>query len=91
MLVEVWLLEIGGSNLAIDTGFSGISTVINNRTYYLGQQFTNGVAGPEVKNTQEISFMLITDLQLQDHQTKKKILKSFCSSKELCLSKQTSM
>ena len=26
-----------GSNLGIDTNFSGISTVINNRTYYLGQ------------------------------------------------------
>ena len=38
-----------GSNLGIDTNFSGISTVINNRTYYLGQSFTNGVANPEVK------------------------------------------
>jgi len=38
-----------GSNLAIDTSFTGISTVINNRTYYLGQTFANGVAGPEVR------------------------------------------
>ena len=38
-----------GSNLSIDTNFSGISTVINNRTYYLGQSFTSGVASPEVK------------------------------------------
>jgi len=38
-----------GSNLGIDTNFSGISTVINNRTYYLGQSFTSGVANPEVK------------------------------------------
>ena len=38
-----------GSNLAIDTSFTGLSTVINNRTYYLGQEFTNGVALPEVK------------------------------------------
>ena len=38
-----------GSNLGIDTNFSGISTVINNRTYYLGQSFTSGVASPEVK------------------------------------------
>ena len=41
---------VGGSvNLAISTDFSGISTVINNRTYYLGQTFTNGISDPEVK------------------------------------------
>ena len=38
-----------GSNLAINTSFTGISTVINNRTYYLGQSFTNGLANPEAK------------------------------------------
>ena len=38
-----------GSNLAINTSFTGISTVINNRTYYLGQTFTNGIANPEAK------------------------------------------
>lgn len=38
-----------GSNLGIDTNFSGISTVINSRTYYLGQTFTSGIANPEVK------------------------------------------
>ncbi len=38
-----------GSNLAINTSFTGISTVINNRTYYLGQTFTNGIATPEAK------------------------------------------
>ena len=38
-----------GSNLAIDTSFTGVSTVINNRTYYLGQTFTDGVAEPEVR------------------------------------------
>jgi hypothetical protein len=38
-----------GSNLVIDTSFTGISAVINNRTYYLGQTFANGVAGPEVR------------------------------------------
>lgn len=38
-----------GSNLTIDNSFTGISTVINNRTYYLGQTFTSGVANPEVK------------------------------------------
>jgi hypothetical protein len=38
-----------GGTLSIDTTFSGISTVINNRTYYLGQEFVNGVSNPEVK------------------------------------------
>jgi len=38
-----------GVNLTIDENFSGISTVINNRTYYLGQTFESGVANPEVK------------------------------------------
>ena len=42
---------IGGSvseGLTIDSTFTGVSTVINNRTYYLGQSFTNGIANPEV-------------------------------------------
>ena len=40
----------GGSvNLSISTSFTGLSTVINSRTYYLGQSFTNGIASPEVK------------------------------------------
>ena len=44
------LLITGGSaSLSIDTAFTGISTVINNRTYYLGQSFTSGLANPEVK------------------------------------------
>ncbi len=37
------------SNLGIDTVFSGISTVINNRTYNLGQSFVSGIAGPEAQ------------------------------------------
>jgi hypothetical protein len=40
---------ISGTNLYIDTTFTGVSTSINNRTYNLGQSFTNGVANPEVK------------------------------------------
>jgi hypothetical protein len=41
---------VGGSvTLNIDTKYTGISTVINSRTYYLGQTFTNGVSNPEVK------------------------------------------
>ena len=38
-----------GSNLAINTAFSGVSTSINNRTYYLGQEFSEGISGPEVR------------------------------------------
>ena len=37
------------SGLNIAATFSGLSTVINNRTYYLGQTFTKGVSSPEVK------------------------------------------
>jgi hypothetical protein len=37
------------SSLSIDSTFTGITTSINNRTYYLGQQFTNGISNPEVK------------------------------------------
>ena len=39
----------GSSTLAIQTSFTGISTEINSRTYYLGQSFTEGVAQPEVE------------------------------------------
>ena len=43
----------GSKELYIDEGFGtdtnpGISTVINNKTYYLGQTFIAGVANPEV-------------------------------------------
>ena len=41
---------VGGSaNLSISTTFTGLSTSINNRTYYLGQSFTKGLANPEIK------------------------------------------
>jgi len=40
--------NIGGT-LSISTSFTGISTVINSRTYYLGQSFVNGLSNPEVK------------------------------------------
>ena len=39
----------GSTALSISTSFTGVSTVINSRTYYLGQSFTAGVANPEVK------------------------------------------
>ena len=44
------LTIIGGSNnLAINTSFQGVSTSLNSRTYYLGQNFINGVSQPEVE------------------------------------------
>jgi len=43
------IVPTSGSNLQIDSTFSGISTIINNRTYYLGQTFVGGVANPEVR------------------------------------------
>jgi len=44
----------GSVDLYIDSQFGtisnpGVSTVINNRTYYLGQKFISGVSNPEVK------------------------------------------
>jgi hypothetical protein len=53
-------LVVGGGSfpLTIDTAFTGISTVINNRTYYLGQSFTSGLANPEVrKNSGNIIYV----------------------------------
>ena len=42
------LTILGGSTtLAINTAFQGVSTVLNSRTYYLGQNFVNGLADPE--------------------------------------------
>ena len=43
------IVPTSGSTLAINTSFTGVSTVINNRTYYFRQEFTNGIALPEVK------------------------------------------
>ena len=42
---------INGGSVAvgIDTGFQGVSTVINNKTYFLGQNFVSGIAQPEIK------------------------------------------
>ena len=38
-----------GLPLSIDNTFSDNKTTINNRTYYLGMDFTTGVASPEVR------------------------------------------
>lgn len=40
---------IDGTNLFIDTSFTGVTTTINSRTYNLGQPFINGISNPEVK------------------------------------------
>jgi hypothetical protein len=42
------------ASLSIDTNFGtpsnlGVTTTINNKTYYLGQTFTSGISNPEVK------------------------------------------
>jgi hypothetical protein len=44
-------LDIVGiaNTFIIDSTFTGVSTAINSKTYYLGQSFTNGVSNPEVK------------------------------------------
>ena len=39
----------GTETLTIDDTFTGVSTSVNNRTYYFGQTFTSGVASPEIK------------------------------------------
>jgi len=39
----------GTATLPIDTGFTGVSTTVNSRTYYFGQSYSNGLANPEIK------------------------------------------
>jgi hypothetical protein len=47
-----------GTNLVIDTNFTGLSTVINNRTYQLGSYFTSGVSSAEYnKKSGEIIYL----------------------------------
>ena len=36
-----------GNTLNIDQNFTGVSTTINSRTYYLGQEFISGISNPE--------------------------------------------
>ncbi len=43
------LVQGGSINLSIDSNFTGLSTSINSRTYYFGQNFISGVSNPEVK------------------------------------------
>ena len=52
------IVPSSGSNLQIDSAFTGSSVVINNRTYYLGQTFTDGISSPEVtKHTGNILYV----------------------------------
>lgn len=47
-----------GTSLSIDTSFTGISTVINNRTYQLGSNFVAGIASAEYnKKSGEIIYI----------------------------------
>ena len=49
---------VGGFSGSVDTGFSGITTIINNRTVNLGVNFTSGLADPEInKRTGEILYL----------------------------------
>ena len=43
------IIPTSGNTLQIDQSFTGVSTVINNRTYYLGQEFNKGVSNPEAE------------------------------------------
>jgi hypothetical protein len=43
------IIPTSGNTLQIDRAFTGVSTVINNRTYYLGQEFNKGVSNPEAE------------------------------------------
>lgn len=43
------IIQGGSAGLSIDTNYNGISTSINSRTYYFGQNFINGVSNPEVQ------------------------------------------
>jgi|688.fasta_scaffold05750_1 hypothetical protein len=50
--------NIVGPVLSIDTAFSGISTVINNRTYQLGSNFVSGISSSEYnKKSGEIIYI----------------------------------
>ena len=46
---NVSIIPTVGLQLTIDQAFNDNKTTINNRTYYLGMNFNNGVAAPEVK------------------------------------------
>ena len=46
---ELTITPSTGLQLSIDSTFSDNKTTINNRTYYLGMDFSSGVASPEVK------------------------------------------
>ena len=39
----------GTETLSIDTTFTGVSTDVSNKKYYFGQNYTNGLANPEIK------------------------------------------
>lgn len=43
--------SISGFSGSIDTGFSGITTVVGSSIINLGSQFTNGLANPEINKT----------------------------------------
>mgnify|MGYP002700038372 CR=1 FL=1 len=44
---SIQISPTSGNTLNIDQNFSGVSTTINSRTYYLGQEFNSGISNPE--------------------------------------------
>ena len=89
------LTIIGGSvsgGLSIDSTFTGVSTVINNRTFYLGQSFTNGIANPEVaKFSGEIIYVDNRPNVTRSTNQKEDIKVILQFNKELCRKLQISM
>ena len=60
----------------IDLDYTGITTVINSKTYNLGMTFTQGVAPPEVNPYSGEIVYVDNRALLLDPLTKKKISKS---------------
>jgi hypothetical protein len=44
-----FVINGGNATVAIDTSFTGVSTVLNSKTYYFGMDFSKGIANPEVQ------------------------------------------
>jgi hypothetical protein len=44
-----FVINGGNATVAIDTSFTGVSTVLNSKTYYFGMDFSRGIANPEVQ------------------------------------------
>ena len=64
----------GASAVSVDQGFSGISTVVNDKTIDLGVSFTDGYANPEInKTTGDIIYIDNRKLVARDSRQKEDI------------------